>query len=144
MPIFVIDEANELSALTKDPNGHDTILNLFKWLILNNKELGRFHTILSVAIAFFICGYRALSVLQGTYANYVIGDLTKESAEEFWLEKLLPVIQDKKISLPNFNEIYKVCGGNMLLLKRMLWEHILAEGRINPDDFLWLYKNELN
>ena len=35
----------------------------------------------------------------------------KESAEEFWMEKLLPVIQDKKISLPNFNEItVEICS----------------------------------
>ena len=89
IPIFVIDEANELSALTKDPNSHDTILNLFKWLILNTKELGRFHTIFVSSDSFlhlWVSGFIGTS----RYANYVIGDLTKESAEEFWLEKLLP------------------------------------------------------
>ena len=53
MAIFIIDEANKLNALTKDPNGHDTILNLFKWLILNTKERGRFHTIFVSSDSFF-------------------------------------------------------------------------------------------
>ena len=65
MPIFVIDEANKLSALTKDSNSHDAILNLFKWLVLITKERGRFHTIFVSTDSFFICGYWALLVLQG-------------------------------------------------------------------------------
>ena len=51
------------------------------------------------------------------------------------------MIRDKMIALP---KVYKVCGGNVSLVKRMLFEYVLSGGRINPDDFLWLYKQELN
>ena len=30
--IFIIDEANELNALKRKPDGHDALHNLFKWL----------------------------------------------------------------------------------------------------------------
>ena len=42
-PVFIIDEANELNALKTQPNGHDAIHNLFKWLVIN---ITHFHTIL--------------------------------------------------------------------------------------------------
>ena len=107
IPIFVINEANKLSALTKDPSSQDAILNLFKWLILNTKELGRFHTILVSSDSFFhlwVSGFIGTS----RYANYVIGDLPKKDAEEFWQNKLFPAIRNKAIVLPDFNDIYKV------------------------------------
>ena len=54
VPIFMIDEANELAMLTKDPDGQDALTNLFKRLILNTKELNRFHTLLVSNDSFFI------------------------------------------------------------------------------------------
>ena len=75
--IFMIDEVNELAALTKDPDGQDALMNLFKWLILNTKELNRFHTLLVSSNSFFhlwVAEY--IGMLR--YANYVIGDQTKK------------------------------------------------------------------
>ena len=80
-------------------------------------DFGRFHTILVSSDSFFhlwVSGFIGTS----RYANYVIGDLPKESTKEFWLEKLSPVIRDKMIALPNFNEVYKVCDGNVSLVKQ--------------------------
>ena len=37
-PVLIIDEANELRALLKDPDGNEAVHNLFKWLVLNTKE----------------------------------------------------------------------------------------------------------
>ena len=53
MPVFMIDEANELNALKSHPYGHAAIHNLFKWLIMNIKELNKFHVILSSSDSFF-------------------------------------------------------------------------------------------
>ena len=39
LPVFIIDEANELRAITKDPNGQAALHNLLKWFVLNTKEL---------------------------------------------------------------------------------------------------------
>lgn len=49
------------------------------------------------------------------YANYVIRDLKKSDAEIFC--KVLCVI-DPQLTPPDFEEVYKVCGGNMFLLKK--------------------------
>ena len=51
--IFVIDEANKLSALMKDPDGQDALTNLFKWMVLNTKEINRFHALLVSSDSFF-------------------------------------------------------------------------------------------
>ena len=111
-PIFVIDEANELSALCKDPDGHDALMTLFKWLILNTKELNLFHTLLISSKVFF-----AKYIVTLRYINYVIGDLEKSSEKIFWKDKLCAV-EDQHL-LPDF-EVYKVCGGNMFLLKKCI------------------------
>ena len=73
----MINIANELDALMKDQDGHNEILNLFKWLILNTKALERFHTILVSSDSCFhswVLGFIGTS----RYGNYVIEDLTKE------------------------------------------------------------------
>ena len=130
-PIFVIDEANELSALCKDPDGHDALMTLFKWLVLNTKELNLFHTLLISSVSFFHLKYIGTS----RYINYVIGDLDKSSADIFWKEKLCAVEHQ---NLPDFEEVYKICGGNMFLLKKMCSEHVINNGATHPQDFFMI------
>lgn len=36
--LFIINEAHELRALTKDVYGNEALYNLFKWLLLNTKK----------------------------------------------------------------------------------------------------------
>ena len=131
-PIFVIDEANELQALTADLDGHTALINLFKWLTLHTKELHRFHTLLISSDSFFhiwVASYIGAS----RYASYVLGDLTNEEAENFWNQRLVP--HAKKPVLPDFECVYGVCGGNMHLLKLMFWEQHITNGKIHPRRF---------
>lgn len=111
-PIFIIDEANELQALTADKDGHTALINLFKWLILQTKELHRFHTLLVSSDSFFhlwVASYIGAS----RYSSYVLGDLTKEEAELFWNQRLLSRVQyrDSKLAalldfeFPDFEHI---------------------------------------
>ena len=77
--IFIIDEANELNALKRKPDGHDALHNLFKWLVMNTKELNCFHVILSSGdIGGKLCWYKIS----------VIGDLPKTEASTFWQQWL--------------------------------------------------------
>ena len=87
IPVFIIDEANELRALLKDPHGHDAIHNFFKWLVLNTKEQRRFHVLLASSDSFF---HIWISKLIGStrYEAIVIGDLDKEHARAFWKQKV--------------------------------------------------------
>ena len=138
-PIFVIDEANELSALRKDPDGHDALMTLFKWLVLNTKELNLFHTLLISSDSFFHL-WVAKYIGTSRYINYVIGDLDKSSAEIFWKEKLCAVEHQ---NLPDFEEVYKICGGNMFLLKKMYSEHVINNGATHPQDFFMIAQEKV-
>ena len=131
-PIFVIDEANELKALTADPEGHTALINLFKWLVLQTKERHRFHTLLLSSDSFFHL-WVASYIGSSRYTSYVLGDLTEEEAGIFWNEKLLPQANNSA-ALPNFESVYNVCGGNMHLLKRMFWEQQIL-GTVHPQSF---------
>ena len=79
LPIFVIDEANKLSALMKDRDGQDALTNLFKWMVLNTKEINRFHALLVSSDSFFHL-WVADYIGSSRYVNYVIGDLIRGGA----------------------------------------------------------------
>ena len=136
-PILLIDEAHELNALVKDPDGHDALTNIFKWLVLNTKEVNRFHSVLVSSDSFFHL-WVTKYIGSSRYINYVIGDLTKEDAERFWRERLLPQCVDG-VSIPlDFEHVYEVCGGNMFLMKRFFSENIIRNGTIEPANFFMI------
>ena len=95
-PLLIIDEANELRALSKDADGNEALHNLFKWLVLNTKERSRFHVIFLSSDSFF---HLWVSKYIGTtrYDTYVIGDLPKQDA----LSKLLePLTENRLLEWP--------------------------------------------
>ena len=69
----------------------------------------------------------------------MLGDLTKEDAELFWNQRLLPHaekhLENKPATIPDFEHIYSVCGGNMHLLKQMFWEQCISRGALLPEHF---------
>lgn len=135
-PILVIDEANELNALTKDSDGHDALTNLFKWLVLNTKEANRFHSLLVSSDSFFhlwVSNYVGAS----RFVNYVIGDLAKKDAETFWRERLLPQCNDVSIPL-DFEDVYEICGGNIFLMKKFYWDYVIRSGMTQPRNFFMI------
>ena len=78
-PILVIDEANELNALAKDPDSQDALTNILKRLVMNMKEAKRFDSLLISSDRFFhlwVSNFISASQL----VNYIIVDLTKEDA----------------------------------------------------------------
>ena len=142
-PIFIIDEANELGAVTKDRDGNESLYNFFKWLVLNTKEQNRFHVLLSSSDSFF---HLWVSKYIGTtwYETYVIGDLPKQDAKLFW-EALLKK-QDISHPLPDFETIYSVCKGNMFLIEKALdyWcSESLGQQRTHWDRFPYVEQERL-
>ena len=124
-PVFIIDEANELNALKSHPNGHAAIHNLFKWLVMNTKELNKFHVILSSSDSFFhlwVSNY----VGANRYKTYVIGDLPPVEVNAFWQqwkeENWTKLVMAYKYTppIPSFDEVHKFCGGNIFLMKEAL------------------------
>ena len=76
-PLLIIDEANELRALSKDADGNEALHNLFKWLVLNTKERSRFHVLFSSSDSLWVSKYIGTT----RYETYVIGDLPKQVLE---------------------------------------------------------------
>ena len=116
-PLFIIDEANELRALSKDPNGNEALHNLFKCLVVNTKVRSRFHILFSSSDSFF---HLWVSKYIGStqYETYVIGDLAQQEALNFWNYLLERLSWDGP--LPEFETIYNLCKGNMFLIQRAL------------------------
>jgi len=135
-PILVIDEANELNALVKDPDGQDALTNIFKWLVMNTKEANRFHSLLISSDSFFHL-WVSNFIGPSRFVNYVIGDLTKKDAEIFWRERLLPLSHRVSISF-DFEDVFKVCGGNMFLMKTFFWENVVRNGTVQPGNFFMI------
>lgn len=117
-PVFIVDEANELSAITKATDGNDSLHNFFKWLILNTKEKNRFHVLLASSDSFF---HLWVSKYIGTtrYETYVIGDLSEQEAKEYW-KYLIEKFKYSHLPLPSFQTVYDICKGNMFLIERAL------------------------
>lgn len=111
MPILIIDEANELNTLTHDSDSHTALTDLFKLFVKNIKEANRFHTLLTMISSdsfFHIWMTRYSYRFNKTYnINLVIGNLTKEDAEVYWRERLLPHAPGIPF-FPDFETVYTV------------------------------------
>jgi len=134
-PILFIDEANKLNLLLKDPGGQAALTNIFDWFVRNTKQHERFHVVLGSSDSFFQL-WIAKHIGTAVFSSYVIGNLTKEEALQFWQEKLIPSRKEfQTLSPPSFDEAYEVCGGNMFLLEKYTAQYILKLGIMKNKEF---------
>ncbi|RIA86303.1 hypothetical protein C1645_829450 [Glomus cerebriforme] len=89
-PILVIDEANLLSQLGNSSNEGAILLKSFlNWLVVNTKQQKRFHAVLTSSDSFFLNW--VINNLHIPHATpYVVGDLSREEAEEYFEKHALP------------------------------------------------------
>ena len=149
-PVLIIDKGNELRAMLKDQYGEDALHNFFKWLVLNTKELRRFHALFASSDSFF---HLWLAKFIGTtrYESYVIGNLTKDDAKVYWEQKASQMelhFSSNKIVPPraDFEVIYAMCGGNMFLIEKALefcFKCYLLDQPVNWENFPFFIQ-ELN
>jgi len=109
---------------------------MFEWFVMNTKQSPRFHVVLGSSDSFFHL-WVAKFIGSSVCSSYVIGDLTKEEANTFWLEKLLPEKEEllAPLPVPSFEDAYEVCKGNMFLLRKYLMQYILNEGKMENGSF---------
>jgi len=122
-PVFVIDDSttNVFGMMMKDPDGQNAFHNLLKALEMSTKAQ-HFHVILASNDSFF--HLRLPKYVDSTrYRTYVIGDLARDEAQNFWHwlkeTKSSGLISAYQCSppWPDFNDVYTVCGGNMFLIE---------------------------
>jgi hypothetical protein len=135
VPILFVDEANEMAQLLKDKGGHEALLSLFKWIVMNTKQDRRFHVVLGTSDSFFHL-WIAKYIGTSRFTSYVVGDLSKEEAKRFWNERVITSqVSSKEFSAPLFDDAYQVCGGNMFSLQNYFQQLILSQGTLRPEGF---------
>jgi hypothetical protein len=135
VPILFIDEANKMSHLLNDKDGHTALLNLFDWFVLNTKQDRRFHVVLGTSDSFFHL-WMAKYIGTSRFTSYVVGDLSKEEAKRFWNERVISSqTSSEGFSPPLFDDAYQVCGGNMFSLQNYFQQFALSKGTLRPEGF---------
>ncbi|CAB5391832.1 unnamed protein product [Rhizophagus irregularis] len=133
-PIFVIDEANSLNRLGHGSAEGEVLLKTFlDWLVLNTKQANRFHVVLTSSDSFFIDWIvNRLHIPHVT--QYVVGDLSKEEAEEYFEKHVLPRYGCKELE-GKFDHVSKITGTRMLIIDRYVKEYKNSEGKLTASNF---------
>jgi len=110
-------------------------LNLFEWLVKNTKQELRFHVVLGTSDSFFHLWIEKF-IGASRFKSYVVGNLSREEAGNFWTDKLLTRNNLlKNISPPSFDHAYEACGGNIYLLEQYFSDYCLSKGALVPAKF---------
>ncbi|CAB4403887.1 unnamed protein product [Rhizophagus irregularis] len=139
-PILVIDEANSLNRLGYSSAEGEVLLKTFlDWLVLNTKQTNRFHVVLTSSDSFFFnwIVYH-LYVLHAT--SYVVGDLSKKEAEEYFEKHVLPKNECKELE-GKFDHIRKITGTRILIIDKYVKEYKNSNGKLRNSEFS-VYESE--
>ena len=109
LPVFVVDEANRLRTLLRDPDGQAALESLFEWFILHTKKKRQFQVILSSSDSFFNLWVERF-VGPSRYTTYVLGHLDKSEAEEY-LVMIAVVLPSRRELHPNLKMYLKFVAG---------------------------------
>ncbi|CAB5356496.1 unnamed protein product [Rhizophagus irregularis] len=139
-PILVIDEANSLNRLGYCSAKGEVLLKTFlDWLVLNTKQTSRFHVVLTSSDSFFFNWIvNRLDVLHAT--SYIVGDLSKEEAKEYFEKHVLPRHGCKELE-GKFDHVRKITGTRMLIIDKYVKEYKNSEGELTARKFS-IYESE--
>ncbi|RHZ81082.1 hypothetical protein Glove_123g45 [Diversispora epigaea] len=128
-PILIIDEANMLKLL--GDSSELALTSLLTWLVKNSIQDQRFHVVLTTSDPLFLNWIQ--NILNISHLTpYVVGDLSKEDAEEYFDTYLLPQF-DSEISSElkgKFDEVSKVTGTRMYVIEKFVEEYKYHKGEI--------------
>ena len=132
VPILYIDEVNLLRDLVvKDDDGRKVLKSIFMWLVSMTKEQEKFHVLLCSSDS-FTHNWLANFVGNDRFNTYSIGHLSQADAKRFWHERIVPSAESDL----QFEDVYKIAGGNMFLMRRMFLDYVL--GGIHPKESFFL------
>lgn len=138
-PVLFIDEANLLGALSKAANDEGAVAlhNLLRWCVSNSKQERRFHVVFASSDSFFLNWLQAQGI-RDHVDTVVIGDLDRDHARGFY-EDFLARSGHGSSNVPPFDEVYNICGGHMLSIKKYL-NQALASNQGKDFKFRGLYE----
>ncbi|CAG8473289.1 2215_t:CDS:2, partial [Paraglomus brasilianum] len=127
-PILVINEANMFSQLGHSEEGKILLKSILNWMVVNTKEMGRFHVVLTSSDSFFFNWI--VNLLHIPHATpYVVGDLSKEEAKEYFEKHVLPRYECKELE-GKFDRVCRITGTRMLIIDRYVKEYKNYDGKL--------------
>ncbi|CAI2179359.1 1653_t:CDS:2 [Funneliformis geosporum] len=135
-PILVIDEANMFSQLCVAEEGKVLLKSILNWMVVNTKEKGRFHVVLTSSDSFFFDWIENLLLIPHA-TPYVVGDLSKEEAKEYFEKQVLPRYELEG----KFDRVRRITGTRMLIIDRYVKEYQNYDGKFEHSDFS-IYESE--
>ncbi|RGB30556.1 Archaeal ATPase-domain-containing protein [Rhizophagus diaphanus] len=139
-PILVIDEANSLNRLGYSSVEGEVLLKTFlDWLVLNTKQTNRFHVVLTSSDSFFY-NWIEERLHNPNVHSYVVGDLSKEEAEEYFEKHVLPKNGCKELE-GKFDHVRKITGTRMLIIDKYVKEYKISNGKLKDSEFS-VYESE--
>ncbi|CAI2199652.1 7045_t:CDS:2, partial [Funneliformis geosporum] len=138
-PILVIDEANMFSQLCVSEEGKVLLKSILNWMVVNTKEKGRFHVVLTSSDSFFFNWIANL--LHIPHATpYVVGDLSREEAKEYFEKQVLPRYECKELE-GKFDHVRRITGTRMLIIDNYVQEYQNYDGKLEDSKFS-IYRSE--
>ncbi|RIA93733.1 hypothetical protein C1645_819028 [Glomus cerebriforme] len=140
-PILVIDEANAMETFLFSASKEG--IKFLEWIKLNSIQKNKFHVVLTSSEPFFLKW--ANDFFGATNLTpYVVGDLSKEEAEEFFEEYVLPSHEKniRKELEGKFDQIYKYTGTRMSFIRNWVKDYSIDK---NYDSSIYLQvKHHMN
>ena len=121
MPVLVIDEANHLKSLLRDPNGQGDLESLFEQFVAHTKEQHHFHVVLLNSDSFFNLWVEKF-VGSSRYKLFMVGHLDKNEAQTCWNDVALKKNGGQTVHY-TFEEVHKVCGGSIFLMDQFVQQY---------------------
>ncbi|RHZ64777.1 hypothetical protein Glove_320g124 [Diversispora epigaea] len=137
-PILIISNADILIQFGNFENNHNFLLS-----ILKNIKKERFHVVFISSGSLFF--NQIINILNTSYETsyitpYIIGDLSKEEAKDYFETHALPKYNCKELK-GKFDHVYKITGTRIMIINTYIEEYINSEGMLKDYEFS-LFRSE--
>ncbi|CAJ0845005.1 13515_t:CDS:2, partial [Entrophospora sp. SA101] len=132
-PILIIDEANKFSHLGGSKDGEVLLESILDWLVVNTKQENRFHAVLTSSDSFFL-NWIVNFLHVPHVAPYVVGDLSRKEAEEYFEMHILPRHECEELR-GKFDRVCKITGTRMLIIDKFVNEYKIYRGKLEDSEF---------
>ncbi|EXX77298.1 uncharacterized protein OCT59_006812 [Rhizophagus irregularis] len=129
LPILIIDEVNKFSQLGSSKEGEIILVSFLDWLVKITKQDKKFPIVLITSDSLFLDWITQMLDISHV-TPYVVGDLSRDEAEEFFEKHVLPR-HDSKVRKElegKFNHISEFTGTRMFIINQFVDEYEIHKG----------------
>jgi len=130
VPVIFFDEAHRLPLLIRDKKAMKCILDA---MLVLTKQDRLIHVIHATSDPFYMHWLRQLNVMQHCKIM-TIGDTSREEAEQYFREHLLPDVPEAIRGHLKFDDIFEVFGGKLAHISDYVADFVNADGKLQPKE----------